>query len=180
MIMSWRLLFCYLKYIKSTCTVQDFKKFHTYHYLYCTSEVVSQYHGLRGKFSSSSWLSIAVPTRNSCGFLSFELHLTDRSVNTEYGANRNSPSPPIKEWDTKDMCCTRYSGLVSPLLSNTKHHIAQVCFLLALCTKSAATDLDDDVARNPGTRYFLPSILTKNGWYSSRKLPPRHVSPLGG
>ena len=139
-----------------------------------------QYHGVSGKSSSSSLLSSADRIVTSCGLISFALHLTDTSVNTEYGANKYSRSPAISVLDTKAMCLTRYSAWSFPLRSNMIRHTEQGWALSDLNANATATCRLYEVAKNPGTRYFLPIMRSKNARCSRRKPPPLHVSPLGG
>ena len=145
--------------------------------------IVYQYQGLSDKHSSSSLLSGAAWMVNACGSINFTLHFTDTSVNTEYGANKYSCSPATSVLDTNVMCLTRYWGCSFPLGSNVIRHIAQGWEGLvtpALKANDAATSRLSEVAKNPGTRYFLPIMRSKNARCSRRKPPPLHVSPLGG
>ena len=50
----------------------------------------------------------------------------------------------------------------------------------ALNANAAAVSRRTEVAKNPGTRYFLPIMRSKNARCSRRKPPPLHVSPSGG
>ena len=136
-----------------------------------------QYQGVRGKYSDSFLLSFEDSMTNWCGLVRVVLHLTDSSLNTEYGANRNSRSPLTSVLVTIDMCCTRYLWKRFPLRSNLMLHSARGWSRSALCAKLVATRRLVDVAKNPGTRYFLPRMESKNGRQWFRKLPPLHVSP---
>ena len=146
-------------------------------------QVTNQYQGVSGKHSSSSLLSLAARMVNSCGLVDPAFHFTDTSVNTEYGANKYSCSLIIRVLDTKVMCLTRYLGYSFPFGSNIMRHIAQGCEGLAMeavDANAAAVSRWTEVAKNPGTRYFLPIMRSKNARCSRRKPPPLHVSPLGG
>ena len=57
---------------------------------------------ISGRSSGSSWLSIAASNSIMCGFVQVagDFQSTFKTVNTEYGTNRNSDSPGIFVFST--------------------------------------------------------------------------------
>merc|ERR1712232_74117 len=114
----------------------------------------------------------------SCQVLKSPLQMVSTTLNTLYGANRYSPSPLTKVLVTKEACLHRRAGLVLPRGSTRMHHKTRGLVLGARARNPRAIRFCNDVARNPGTRYFFP--ISKNSWTDVEKPVPHQHRPSEG